>query len=467
MKKTRTLLMTLVIFLLLILALFLLRNNTQEATFTSEPVSTATATPTIKVIDLKVDDVKEITVADATQSLTYIATNGSWRLDGHDEVPINTENLSYKCERILQVDASRTIENTNLQELGLNPPSQTATYILQNGQTIELLVGAKTPDAANTYVKLNTEGSPVYLISSLISNSFASNINELRDSKLAEYEATNVTGLTIQKQGAPELKLTLGSEQNSLMSSYVLNTDTLHDVAVDPTAYTSLIEQLPTLQANGFVADGVTDLSPYGLDNPQLHLIIDLTETDTTTQKTATRTLNYIWGNLLENGQITFMKTGDTSVYSMDASFLDNLLQLADPYKLSYKWIALVNIDTVKTLYLHLPGGDYKLTLDNTKKVYTLNDKILEEKAFKNLYSTIIDIKADALVEDTQLPANQNPSIYFTYTLNDDTTKEVNFYNYNELSLLGTLNDTMTVSCSLKQFNYLEQTIKDTLATLN
>ena len=70
MKKIRTLVLTLVIFLLLIAALFFVKSKKQEPASTSEPTSTAAAT--IKVIDLKMDDIKEITVADATQSLTYI-----------------------------------------------------------------------------------------------------------------------------------------------------------------------------------------------------------------------------------------------------------------------------------------------------------------------------------------------------------------------------------------------------------
>ena len=466
MKKTRTLLITLVIFLLLIVALFLLKNKKTEVVTTSEPSSTAPST--IKVIDLKIEDVEEITVADTTQSLTYATNNGTWYVKGNEKVPINTDTLNYKCERILQIEATRTIENTNLQELGLAAPSQTVTYTLKDGQTIELLLGTKTQDTTYTYVKLNTDNSPVYLISSLISNSFTSNINDLRDFKLAEYETRNITGLTIKGQDIPDMKFTLSKEQNSLLNSFVLDTDTLHGIAIDPSAFDTLTKTFPTtIKVEEYIADGVTDLSSYGLDKPKLHLIIELTETDTTTQKTSERTLDYMWGNTLENGQIAFMKTGDTSVYSMDGSFLEALLKEADPFKLSYKWIALLNIDTVKAVNLHFPNNDYSLTLDLEKGAYTLNDKSIDEKTLKSLYATIIDIKADTLIEDTSLPTDESPSIYFTYTFKDGTTKTVNFYKYNELSLLGTLHDAMTVSCSLKQFNYLEQTLKDALAKLN
>lgn len=466
MKKTRTLLMTLVIFVLLMVALFLLKDKKQGVVTTSEPTGTTPAT--IKVIDLKMEDVEEVTVTNGTQSLVYMTNNGTWCLKGNEEIPINTETLNYRCERILQVEATRVIENPNLQELGLDAPSQTATYTLKDGHTIEILFGAKTQDTSYTYIKLNADNSPVYLISSLISNSFTCNINDLRDFKLAEYETRNITGLTIKGQDIPDMKFTLNKDQTSVSSNFVLDTDTLHGIAVDPSAFDALTKTLPTtIQVKEYIADGVTDLSPYGLDKPKLHLIIELTETDATTKKTSERTLDYIWGNTLENGQITFMKTGDTSIYSMDGSFLENLLKEADPYKLSYKWIALINIDTVKAINLHFPNNDYSLTLDLEKGVYTLNDKSIDEKTIKSLYATIIAIKADTAVKDTPLPTDESPSIYFIYTLKDGSTKTVNFYKYNELSLLGTLYDTMTVSCSLKQFNYLEHILEDTLANLH
>ncbi len=464
MKKIRTLVLTLVIFLLLIAALFFVKSKKQEPASTSEPTSTAAAT--IKVIDLKMDDIKEITVADATQSLTYIPEGGAWHLQGHEEVPINEENLNYKCERILQVEASRSVDQSNLQDFGLEKPVQTVTYTLKDGNILELLIGTRTQDTTNAYVKLNTQDSPIYLVSSLIINSFVSNINDLRDTKLEEYDTAQVTGLTVKGRDIDEMQISLATEQNSLMTNYVLTTPSLNQVAVDGSVFKESVQNLPALEAQDFIADGVTDLSPYGLDDPQLHLIINVTETDNTTKESSTRTLDYIWGNELDDGKIAFMKTGDKSVYAMDSSFLSPLLESLDPFKLSYKWIALVGIDTVKAVDLHLPDGDYHFTLDQDNAAYTLNDKAIEESKFKDLYTALIDIKADTLVTDTSIPANDQPAIYFTYTFKDGSTKSVNFYSYTNHSLLSTLNDTMTVSCSLKQFTHLEQLITEALSTL-
>lgn len=262
------------------------------------------------------------------------------------------------------------------------------------------------------------------------------------------------------------MQISLATEQNSLMTNYVLTTPSLNQVAVDGSVFKESVQNLPALEAQDFIADGVTDLSPYGLDDPQLHLIINVTETDNTTKESSTRTLDYIWGNELDDGKIAFMKTGEKSVYAMDSSFLSPLLESLDPFKLSYKWIALVGIDTVKAVDLHLPGGDYHFTLDQDNAAYTLNDKAIEESKFKDLYTALIDIKADTLVTDTSIPANDQPAIYFTYTFKDGSTKSVNFYSYTNHSLLSTLNDTMTVSCSLKQFTHLEQLITEALSTL-
>ena len=462
MKKIRTLLLTLIIFLLLIATLFFIKTNNEEV---NSPVSESPSTDeVIHIIDLKISDIKEITVADSTESLTYVPNGNVWTLQGHDEVPIDNDKLNYNFERILQVKASRKIDSTQLQEFGLDTPTQTVTYTLNDGSIIELLVGTRTPDTANSYVKLNTKDSPIYLISSLISNSFVSHINDLRNTKLEEYEPKNVTGLTAKGRDINEMQISLAKEQNSLMTSYVLTTETLNQVAVDGNVFKELVQNLPIIEAKDFIADGVTDLSPYGLDHPQLHLIIDVTEIDSATQKSSTRTLDYIWGNELDNGQIAFMKTGDKSVYAMDNSFLKPLLEGLDPFKLSYKWIALVGIDTVKTVDLHLADGDYHFAID--QDTYTLNGKTVTEDTFKALYTALIDIKADHLVTDQTISAHATPTVYFVYTLKDGSTKTINFYKYNDQFLLSTLNETMTVNCSLKQFIHLEELITEALSNV-
>lgn len=442
--------------------LFFIKNNKEKA---NQPTTEAASlADTIQVISLKAGDIKEIEIADSSSSLIYIPSGDKWSLQDHNEIPIDGEKLNYNCERLLEIKASRQIDATDLQDFGLSTPTQTVTYTLKDGKTVQLLVGTRTPDTANSYVKLNTSDSPIYLISSLISNSFVSQINELRNTQLEQYDAANVTGLTVEGTATTPMSITLSKEKNNLMTNYVLSTDTLHEAAVDGNVFKELAEQLPTLEVTDFIADGVTDLSSYGLDQPRLHLIIEVTETDATTKEASTRTLDYIFGDSLDDGKIAFMRTGDKSIYAMKDSFLDPLLEKLDPFKLCYKWIALMPINIVQSIDLHLLEGDYHLDINND--TYTINDQTVTEEAFKAIYTTLIDIKADYLVTEQSIGVNDTPEVYFVYTLKDGSSKPVNFYHYNGQFLLGTLNEAMTVNCSLKQFNYLEELITKTLSNL-
>ena len=462
MKKIHTLLLTLIILILLLITLSFIKIGKQQVVTLAD--KTSSTDETIKVIDLTTNDIKEITITDSTESLTYIPKGEEWSIQGYDHLLLDFEKLNNTGKSLIHIEASRQINASTLKDFQLDEPSQTITYTLNDGKVIELLVGTKTPDATSCYVKINTPDSPIYLVSSLTSDSFTSHINDLRVTQLETYDATHVTGLTITGPGIDSMQIALAKEQASLMANYTLTTQTLNQVSVDSTAFNELVTHLPDIKISDFIADHVTDLSPYGLDHPILHLIKELTETDATTQKSSTRTLDYIWGNKLSNGKITFMKTGDQSVYAMDNSFLEPLLKDLDPFKLSSKWIGLMSIKNVKSIDLNLPSGNYRLAID--QDTYTINDKVVTEECFKKVYSALIDIKADHLVPEGTITPQDTPQLYFIYNLKDGSTKSINFYQYNDQFVLTTLNNVMTVNCSLKQFTHVEELLSTALSNL-
>ncbi len=472
MKKAKSLIITFVILLLLLIALYCIKAREKDVTpITNEPTALAeadTANQAITIVDYTTSDIKEITISKGNETLTYVPTGEGWSIKEYEQVPVSKNSLQYVGEQLLHIEASQSIDSTNLSDFGLDKPMQTVVYSLKNGTTVELLVGASTLDHTNSYVTFKQENSPVYIISSLTSNAFITNINDLRDTKLEEYEPANVTALSASGREITNISLTPSEEQNSLLTSFDLTTPSISKLPVDYDRFQALLDALPTFTIKEFIADNVTDLSQYGLDNPQLHLCLQVTSQETAEDgedKTTTSNLDYIWGDEISEGLVAFMKTGDKSVYAMDSSFLKPLIEALDPFTLSSKYIGLVKIDTLSGVDIFTGKGTYHFSIDEANETYAINDKPIEKDSFKAIYTALVNIKADKLMEEETVPASSPAAIRFTYTFLDGKTTSYNFYNASSNQFLITrFKDAMTVGCSTKQFEYLESLIEKALA---
>lgn len=281
-----------------------------------------------------------------------------------------------------------------------------------------------------------------------------------------ETSSTSIAKLTLSGSEFPTMTLELDDEQNGIILAYELTTDVLNHVDVSSNSFDKLVNALPDFKVDSLVAEKVTDLSTYGLDQPKLHLVIDFYDSslplEEGTTPNITSTFDFIWGNELENGKIAFMKTGENSVYSMDASFLPTLKEIATPFSLCSKFIQLPNITDVKAIDIAYTDATYHIDVDESHTSYALNHSTIEKDAFKALYRSVIGIYAE-LELDTQTKKT-SPEVTITYTLLDGSTKIAAFIpsadsNYYQTILHGN----MIVGCSKTQLETLRTTLDEAL----
>lgn len=283
-----------------------------------------------------------------------------------------------------------------------------------------------------------------------------------------EPESETISKLHISGTDFESMDIALSDEQNGIITAYTLTTDTLDQVDVSNNMFDQLVNALPTIEIKDVLADNVTDLSLYGLDQPRLHLVIDFydpniaNETNTISNPSITSTLDFKWGNILEDGKIAFMKTGETNVYAMDSSFLDNLSVIATPFNVASKFIALSNISEVKSIDIAFPDISYTVAIDDATHTYLVNNTPLEEDVFKPLYRSIIGIYGEVVLEEDL--ANTPPEITITYTFHDDSTKIVTFTpSTNSEYYTSILHDSIVVGCSNTQLDDLKTALQDAL----
>lgn len=489
MKKSLTIILAiLTLGVLLVVLWFTSFQNKDTTTKADSPETTSQTAPaasadptsaeaeTIPVLSIEQANIDSIDVTAGENSLTYVAGDENWTLKGYEDYALDQSGLNYKAKQLTNVTATRSIENASLAEYGLDQPAKVATYHLKDGSTKVLSLGNLSLDSASVYVMVEDQPTTVYVVPALLNNCMISDIDSYRNKELENYDSAAIHDLTITGSAFDNIEITLSATQNGYYTAYDLSTDDFKNVAANSNSFDDLKAALPSFKVGNFVADNVTDLSAYGLDQPVLHLIINYYDPNaTTTAANASPAttevptydiigqVDYIWGNTLDNGEIAFMKTGDTSVYSMDASFLADLKEAAKPFKLTNKFIELANIANVSSVDITLEDSKYHLTVDKANENYTIDNQTVDKDNFKTLYQSLIGIRADIMLDEKS--SETTPVATITYTMNDGSTKTATFFNSTNNQYYQTyLNDVMLVGVTKTQLNTLKTNLTDVKA---
>jgi len=447
-------------------------SNTQETTAEADvtqtsDITSSTETEAVSVLKLEPSNIASIEVTVGSNTLNYLYDGENWTLEGFEDYALDQSGLNYKSKVMLDIDATRSIKDANLAEYGLDAPSKKATYHLKDGSTVGISLGNLSLDQMSVYAMLDNDPTTVYVVNSMVYNCMIGDINSYRTKELENYESASIHDIIISGSEFDHITLALNPEQNGYSTTYNLSTDDFENVLANTYSTEQLKAALPKFTVNNFVADDVTDLSTYGLDNPRLHLTVNYYDPNSTTSDTPSsdNTFNiigqadYIWGNTLENGEIAFMKVGDSSVYSMDATFLTGLKETASPFFLVSKYIAMPNINKVTAIDVTFDDASYHMTVDEANQKYSLDDKEMEKDLFKKLYRNICGLTAEIELDEKSTDSTAVATI--TYTLSDGSTLSATLTPSTNNQYYQTyLNDVLLVGVTKTQLVNLKDTLK-------
>lgn len=465
MKKSKFLLLITGILILLICLAVLVQNKKETPADESTDTS-ATAQSMISVTNYTKDQLSKIEIAQGDHSLTFVQDGENWTIEGiKDSEGLNTAAIKVLCDNLLTLDASKKLDTTtSLEDYGLTAPSKIITYTLTDGSAQRILMGTNTPDNNSVYI-LKEDTNEIFLITASMADSFKGNLTQFRLTELDTIDTSSVTALKASGKDIDSFDIYLNTDTEEYTTSYLLKLGdgSIRDVSTNNLL--ALLKLIPSpITIESFVAEDVTDLSPYGLDTPVLDLYLQNTtsETDAATNeaKEVVTEIHYLWGNASEDGQVYFMKADTNSVYSMKSDFLQPLLAAFDAFNLSAKFTQLTNIADVMQIDIILPDSNYTLTINGED--YTLNGHTLSTDTFKSLYRNIIGISADTELKGAALPEG-TPVISFVFTSPEGEKTTYSYYTYDKQFYQTAFKGQSIVGCNIKQFNYLKECLDTAL----
>lgn len=162
----------------------------------------------------------------------------------------------------LKIDNFEDDEPNNPAAYGLDKPIAEID-LFQDGKPVHVLFGNKK-ESGDYYVKLGSDNS-VYSVSEFVLRQIPESVNDIRVRRIMQLDAEKVSGVEINRG---DNKISILKEGNK----WELGGD--NSKKVDESKVGELIADIGSLEVEEFVDDNPNDLSPYGLDKPEIELAI-------------------------------------------------------------------------------------------------------------------------------------------------------------------------------------------------
>ena len=291
-------------------------------------------------------------------------------------------------------DLLNALNTLRIQDFVSDDPKDTHSYQLDDPQreiTLwtgdtgkTLLIGhALTNDAAKVYAKLKGTDS-IFTVSADAANSFAVQINDLRDPRVLTFNQVDVYGIDIL-QGTNNISLARDSKG--------WNVALAAPTPADPQAIDQFLTRFSGLLANRFAADVALDLDKYGLASPMASVTFRGQGTNLVAQ--------LLIGGLDETGGVRYVKRADEPlIYCVDSNIVEWLPARA--LVLRAHRLAEVTPDQIKKLTIQNGATRAVLERDAKSKWHLVEPAqgALDNDGLQILLDAFVQVRAEQFIRE-------------------------------------------------------------------
>lgn len=386
----------LVVALLLILVIgvavgaVLLTRSTPEGDASPSPAPTPVEV--LKLVDIPVSDLLEMTVEQASGIYTLVQTDGSYGVKGNSDFPVEQSKAAalFSAGAFMLYDSVMDAPG-DLSAYGLEPPAAKIHTTDLSGASRTYLLGNQTPAGRQYY--LMEEGNPaVYLVYASTGTAFYTTLQSLHALEFPEITQGMIYRATLE--GADGTNVTVGFEPERdtagvsalwLTSPIVCEADSLK--------VSAYFDQIAGIKPMAYVEEAeASALAAYGLDAPRCRLSIY--------DAKGAVLLQLSIGNNRDSTS-TFARMGEAdSVYLFDRASLAFLSEVS-AVGLADRFINVISLAKVDGIDILADGRHSTFAIArNSSETYTLDGQTIPDADFKKLYQMIIGTQADGLLPE-------------------------------------------------------------------
>ena len=376
--------------------------------------------PEISRIDLERITAVSLDGPGREQPFNMQLTESGWQIEGAgSEIPIKESRIKDILYSFSSLYAERVIEENaaDLGRYGLDPPAVVAVATLDDGTTIEVHLGNRTP-AGNTWYLGLPDRRIVYSVWTNHGNHYYYTVADMRGDELPTVNAEAFSYLLLQGEEIDTLEMVetnpLDTRFSHLLTRVAIVQPYAFPRAIDSEEFAKVQAALGAPRIDRIVSDDPQAAAGYGLAPPRYELLARDTEG---------AELALLFGDE-RDGEVFFQVAGRATVYAMKRSRA-GVLDL-EPFALVDKFVLILNIETVDAIEIDHPGGANLLTIERTGsgddlvESFAIDGAPMEDKPFRELYQLVIGLLGDAALpsEDQAAVLAAQPEVLITYRMN-------------------------------------------------
>ena len=423
MKKYRSYIIYGILILVLISAIILVSNIDTKVEVPPDTDENVIE----EIYSVNSDDILSVSIKNSLDEYTV--------LYGED-IKIENKNVEKDDEKLSELKrefsslfASDVIadSNLNLEDFGLLNPVNSIDISLKSGDGIKLFLGNKTPDSAGYYLKYKDD-KKVYIIDNYKADCFLRKLDYYRNTVLFSVPPSTVNKVVFSK-GKNICEFLRNDHENLEINSFAaFNMVRPYNWEVEASILEKCLDHLNEVEILEYVEDNLLDVSKYGIKKSDNFISV-------TDLNGVTKTI-YLGSN--KDGNLYIMNNESNSVYLVSAEgfeFLDY-----EPIVYLQQFVALRSIDDLKKFSYSFNNSVSQFeikVIDSDNHDIKHNNKLIDQKIFKEIYREIISIKMAGAVD---YKAQGEPVAQYTFIYNNDKSETVKYYKVDERKIAASVN---------------------------
>lgn len=363
------------------------------------------------VMSFSQGDVKELSLnyPDETRITCKKDAEGIWMLDSPTQAKADKTEINNVLDALksLKVGAFESDEAGDLSKYALDKPRIEVTISVGEAKDEQiLLVGEYVPDANRVYIKRGV-GDSIYSVNKDIVAKLTKKAYDLRDKLVIAFQRTEVNKFEI-KEGDTTIICEKDEKGDWKITKPV-------EIKADKAAVDDVLFELDSLKAQKFVTDAPKELSPYGLDKPQIE--VSLYEAYQTEPKTL------LFGK--KEGSLVYVKDKDADTVSL---VKDKIFKKLDEGIAGLRDKVVMKFESDDAVKLELKYGDVEITCVKTGVNWRITvpvDESADNSKVDNIINELDELKVPKFLvdkPDMDTTGLDNPKVQVMVTLKDDTT---------------------------------------------
>lgn len=446
MKKKLTPLICGIIILAILIVLYVVgsaRKNktteTKESTITQDEIGQKLSTN---------DNAVDILVENKNGKFEFEKAKDSWKIKGYKDVTLSNDAVNLIVNGVESLYAVETIEENpqSVEKYGLSKPVATVSAKYENKNQTVLKVGNLSTDKKYYYVQVDNSPS-VYMVNANVCSLFTGTMNDFVDKNVPKVDTNSIVYMEIDYRDKDDI-LVEYDKDNSLVKEYadknglatLVLKKPVSDIVVYPySLQATALEDASALNVEKLVDPKTTDLSKYGLDNPEMKIVLKDRNTELTVK---------VGSKVQDDSDINYRYVqinNRNEVFTMDQralqSFFDaDIVDFVQPFvslhsRSSVNKIEAENNDKKFNVEFKSEGENTfvktKEGIEKDNRNAYVSGKLVKRELFTPFYQNIVGLSFDSILKENA-NVTGTPQAVITYVMKDGSKEKIEFYNYDD-----------------------------------